>query len=266
MRFNVDFKRYAHLDNNDLTWLQYRLRLAELTSFYALQQQSFKNFKLVIMFNPAVPKMFLQDVANKLTDLDVILFSSYDNFTKDLHALLLQNCDPDCQAIQTTRIDSDDMIHPEFMAKIAAYCRDTDILGKLAFGPQYISFPTGQDFTTSSASYNGVDYPQNAFGTLIEPIGEIKNVFSYKHNEMSKRFQTSYLAPDQSMWCRILHGSNLLNKPRALLPVKGGFPVHPDLVEFAKSPPVHPPQLYEPIPVARSRFKKMIDRLRSFVR
>lgn len=254
MRFNVEFPGFEHLDNNDPDWLDYRLRLAELTSFHSLKQQSLSNFRLVVLINRATPPSFIDALTTATQGLNAILLHADSAFPKNLTSTLLDNVDSGCRAIQTSRIDSDDMYHPDYLRNIEAYCVRNDLFPELATSPRYFRYPNGQDYLTHSATYNRILYPENAFGTLIEPLDDgIQTVFCDKHKRMSKRFVSYALDDGQPMWCRILHGSNLLNKPRRPLPLNGHFPVHPDLAEFARQPAVHPPHKYEPAPLPPKR-------------
>ena len=249
MRFNVPFPGFEHLDNNDLEWLEYRLKLAELTSFYSLKLQSLSEFKLVMLINSATPESFIDALRSATQGLDIIVFQAESTAPQNLSSTLLENVDADCIAIQTSRIDSDDMFHPDYLRKIDEYCAENSLDSILAKSPRYFRYPHGQDYVTHSAKYTRILYPDNAFGTLIEPMTDsIRTVFCDNHKRMSKRFVSFALDDDKAMWCRVLHGSNLLNKPRKPLPLTGHFPVHPDLAEFAKLPTIHPPQKYDPAP------------------
>lgn len=268
MRFNVEFPGYEHIDTNDLNWLEYRLRLAELTSFYSLKLQSLNKFKLIIMINSATPENFIDALKTATQGLDVFLFKAESAFLKNISSTLLDNVEGECMAIQTSRIDSDDMFHPDYLRNINEYCDKNNLFPEIANSPRYFRYPHGQDYLTNSATYNRIFYPENAFGTLIEPLSDsILTVFCAEHTLISKRFVSFSLDNDRPMWCRILHGSNLLNKPRKPLPMTSYFPVHPDLAEFAKIPPVHPPHKYEPAPrpsrKKASRLRRIKNRLRS---
>jgi Putative rhamnosyl transferase len=249
MRFNVEFPGFEDLDNNDPDWLDYRLRLAELTSFHSLKQQSHFNFRLVVLINSATPASFIDALITATRGLNAILLKAESAFPDNLASTLLDHVDSDCIAIQTSRIDSDDMYHPDYLRNIDAYCIRNDLFPELTSSPRYFRYPHGQDYLTQSATYNRILYPENAFGTLIEPLSDsIQTVFCDKHKRISKRFVSYSLDDGKPMWCRILHGSNLLNKPRKPLPLNGHFPVHPDLAEFARQPTVHPPQKVRPAP------------------
>ncbi|HLQ17342.1 MAG TPA: glycosyltransferase [Tabrizicola sp.] len=242
MRFNVPFPGYEHLDNNNPEWLQYRLELAELTSFHSLKQQSLSSFKLVILIDPNTPESFIDALTRATRGLGTIFFKADSASPDTMTSTLLDHVDADCMAIQTSRIDSDDMFHPDYLLNISDYCTQNGLFAELEHSPRYFRYPHGQDYVTHSATCNRVLYPENAFGTLIEPVSNaLKTVFCDNHKRMSKRFVSFSLDDEKAMWCRILHGSNLLNKPRKPLPLKGHFPVHPGLSEFAKRTPVHAP-------------------------
>ena len=247
MRFNIEFPGYEHLDNNDSDWLEYRLRLAELTSFYSLKLQSLDRFKLVILISGATPESFIDALKAATQGLDVILIQAETAVPKTLSSTLLDHVDAECRAIQTSRIDSDDMFHPDYLLKMDEFCAGNNLFPELANNRRYFRYLHGQDYVTRNATYSRVAYPENAFGTLIEPVNDgILTVLCDNHKRMSKRFVSFSLDDDTPMWCRVLHGSNLLNRPRKPLPLTGHFPVHPDLAEFAKRPSVHPPQKHGP--------------------
>lgn len=249
MRFNVEFPGYEHLDTNSRDWLDYRLALAELTAFHSLKLQSLKNFKLVLLVNSATPESFLDALRGATQGLDVIFLQAESASPRNLSATLLENADAECMAIQTSRLDSDDMFHPDYLRTIDEYCASNNLYPELAGEARYFRFPQGQDYLTHRARYSRILYPENAFGTLIEPAnGKVMTVFCDNHKRMSKRFVSYSLDDGRPMWCRIIHGSNLSNKPRKPLPLAGYFPVHSDLAEFARHPAVHPPQKHEPAP------------------
>jgi hypothetical protein len=267
MRFNVEFPGYEHLDYNSREWLDYRLSLAELTSFHSLKLQSLKEFKLVMLISSATPESFMDALRRATQGLDVILFKAESASPGNLSSALLENVDAGCLAIQTSRIDSDDMFHPDYLRSIQDYCVKNNLFPDLANEARYFRYPSGQDYLTHRARYNRILYPENAFGTLIEPANDsVLTVFCDKHKRMSKRFVSHSLDDDRPMWCRIIHGSNLSNKPRKPLPLTGHFPVHPDLAEFARRPAVHPPQKHEPAPrpprMNEERLRRRQERLR----
>lgn len=250
MRFNVEFPGYEHLDTNSRDWLDYRLRLAELTAFHSLKLQSLKTFKLVLLVNSATPESFLEALRGATQGLDVIFLQAESTYPRNLPATLLENADAGCMALQTSRLDSDDMFHPDYLRRIDEYCVRNNLYPELAREARYFRFPHGQDYQTHRARYSRIFYPGNAFGTLIEPVnGKVMTVFCDNHRRMAKRFVSYSLDDDRPMWCRIIHGSNLSNKPRKPLPLSGHFPVHPDLVEFARHPAIHPPHKHEPAPL-----------------
>lgn len=221
MRFNVQFPGYEQLDNNDAEWLEYRLKLAELTSFYSLKLQSLRKFNLVMLISSATPGSFIEALRGATEGLDVILFQAEGPAPKNISATLLNKADPGCIAIQTSRIDSDDMIHPDYLRNIDDYCAKNDLLPEIAKGPRYFRYPRGQDYLMHNARYSQIHYPENAFGTLIEPTNDrILTVLCDHHKRMSKRFVSFSIDDDTPMWCRILHGSNLSNKPRKPLPCR----------------------------------------------
>jgi Putative rhamnosyl transferase len=247
MRFNIEFPGYEYLDNNDLVWLDYRLRLAKLTSFHSLKLQSLDKFKLVLMISGDTPTSFVDALKEATKDLDVVLLKTQTALPKSLSSTLRNCVDADCTAIQTSRLDSDDMFHPDYLLKIDEYCARNDLLPEVADSPTYFRYLYGQDYVVHSGAYSRISYPENAFGTLVEPLQDsILSVLCENHKRMSKRFVSFSLADDTPMWCRIHHGSNLVNKPRKPLPMTGHFSVHPGLAEFAKLPTVHPPRKYEP--------------------
>jgi hypothetical protein len=249
MRFNIEFPGYTHLDNNDPGWLEYRLKLAELTSFHSLKLQSLNDFKLVIMISGATSESFVDALKGATQGLDVILLRTDSADPKRMSSTLLTHADAECTAIQTSRLDSDDMFHPDYLSRINEYCAGNDLFPDAAESPLYFRYLHGQDYVTRKARYSRIAYPENAFGTLIEPAKDhLLTVLCDSHKRMSKRFTSFSLDDDMPMWCRIMHGSNLFNKPRKPLPLGGHFPVHPGLAEFAKRPTVHPPQKLEPAP------------------
>ena len=127
MRFNVEFPGFEHLDNNDPDWLDYRLRLAKLTSFHSLKQQSLSNFRLVVLINSATPASFIDALKAATRGLNAILMQADSAFPNNLASTLLDNVDSGCMAIQTSRIDSDDMYHPDYLRNIDAYCVQNDL-------------------------------------------------------------------------------------------------------------------------------------------
>lgn len=249
MRFNVEFPGFEHLDNTDPDWLDYRLKLAELTSFHSLRLQSRKDFKLVILVNSATPDAFIAALGQATQGLEVVVVKAESILPESLSATLLDRAKDDCMAIQTSRLDSDDMYHPDYLRNLDAYCASHDLFPALADSPRYFRYLHGQDYVTHGGTYSRIAYPENAFGTLIEPRGDgVLTVFCDHHKRMSKRFVSFSLTDETPMWCRVLHGSNLLNKPRKPLPLAGHLPVHPDLPAFARLPPVHPPHKHPPAP------------------
>lgn len=124
--------------------------------------------------------------------------------------------------VSTTRLDSDDAISDQHLALAnAAY------LAAGAPDDLYTYFPLGQQFIEDQSVYRLLRYPRNAFGTLYERWhGQpLQTVMHCQHTKILDAHSSVAVAGDQPHWCMVIHGGNVLNRPRGDAAQTGFFPV-----------------------------------------
>ncbi|WP_417778621.1 glycosyltransferase [Stutzerimonas xanthomarina] len=237
MRFNSNMGAYLHLDNNNLDWLRYRLKLASLTSFWSLRNQVKKDFTLIIVMNSKTPDKFLNELEGELAGIPYYIHLT-DTLALELSgemSSVIRKLGGCSGLIQTTRIDSDDMLAQDYLD---ALDKDTDLE---SLEPIYRYAPVGQQFSLPQ-EFREIEYAANAFGTLIEPSGDkVKTVYIYAHPKMIKSFTSKSFGDSRAMWCMAIHGANLLNQLRNGCKPREEFPIHPELAKFLSHPSVVAP-------------------------
>jgi hypothetical protein len=221
MRFNLRTPAYVHSSNED--WLERRIELFESRMLPSLQAQTNQNFLcLPLMDLKRTPDQLRYRIEDWYCDIikpswfgedwatDGLMYDSPPLWAICEEAVKKVTCDLITgDTLVTTRIDSDDALHEDFVDTIQQEVKSDTL--------EWLNIWYGW------AEKDGLVYPdehgKNMFISLVEPYFEDKPPLTV-HREWHKR--ASNLAPirqiakdpDKRLWLRGIHSENKSSKLR----------------------------------------------------
>jgi len=219
-RFNLKFPEKPGGKNNpsprgpDCEWLNKRTALFMKYCLPSVLNQTTKNFRWLIYFDLSTKKDSIQEF-NELEKqnqdiIKIILADGYPDFleryTKDVLAL----CNHNSKYIITTRLDNDDIIHKDFIAKIQENFHEQEFMA--------VNYVKILMLNPENNKKLHIDYSfSNHFISLIEKIekGNIKGCYSKGDREWNRTNEILQIA-DKPYCIEIISGTNLLNRFRGM--------------------------------------------------
>jgi hypothetical protein len=192
----------------DRQWLQHRFELFETYCLPSISAQTSKNFCWIVMSDRRTPDDFLdrlrKTLATHCRSYDILLTSSdhKTEFRSRIKTLLR----PDTTHLVTTRLDNDDAIHREFIARV-----------QLCFDRQdytFVEFLNGYTYDIHSSQLRSLNFPGNPFVSLIERVHAASTtVYCGMHRTLCKRGTMMSLS-SPAAWMQIIHDRNIGNRTR----------------------------------------------------
>ena len=233
-RFNIPFTGYAvstrrfsqSFDINillDPKYLDYRFDLFEKTAYSSLANQTIQDFEWIILFYDKTPSKYKQrigELVKKHSNMHPV-FLSYDEAI-DYQKILSKTID-DLVTDQTidyvlsTRIDNDDLFHPDFVKWIRqdiTSCVETDNIQLDENIEVVFSYPNGIHYSVQTKYLSRYQYPKNHFISLLSIYkkDETNQILSYNHTMIDKLgIRVIYFSKKEPVWCECVHNSNYAN-------------------------------------------------------
>jgi hypothetical protein len=209
-RFNVRMEERASEE-----WLRHRLRYFEALCRTSVVSQTEPNFTWLVYFDAERDPWFQ-------TEIDRLSEGAFEPIWVD--GPMTSDRAPadiasrsDSPWIITTRVDNDDALARDFIAKVQAEFAHQDC--------QFINFQSGLQMSDEGGIYH-LSIPSNPFMSLVEkrteklPLG----VFVDWHNRVSKLGPLKQVAT-HPMWIQMVHGRNITN-------TIGGIRANPKLMKL----------------------------------
>ncbi|WP_181183516.1 MULTISPECIES: glycosyltransferase [unclassified Mesorhizobium] len=228
--------------NLDPVWLVERLALFDNYCAPSLENQSMKDFTVLVAFDADTHENYMRMVCDCVAGIDVrpVLVRPGEIHNARFNALV--QADTDADFVCVVRLDSDDALAPGFMERVDHYARREIAKGAVDEQPLYIAFPQGQNFDVATGRYTQHDFVASAFGALVEKRSPVmKGVYSDHHQKMSARYNTVVATAHGALWCIVVHDNNAANSLR-------GKPI--DTPSFSVGRPGFSPKL-PAVPVAK---------------
>ena len=204
-RFNVPSPGRELYLRSQPGWLADRFRLFRDYCLPSVAQQTKTDFDWVIFFDRETPAEFKQVIG----DLQKV-FPFHAEFTdlfmmpEIIPAVLPRYAD--CDWLLTTRLDSDDILAVDHVARLREAAR--------AGAAQVFNFPNGAILSAAGATprlYRIVDR-KNPFASLLEPMAlDARTIWGQIHVNIAR------LAPVRQLegrpaWLQVVHGGNVSNR------------------------------------------------------
>lgn len=189
----------------DEAWLRYRLALFAAVTLPSMESQTAASRRWLLLIDHACRAGWLEDELALFGDGDVFETVWIDGlFWSTIGQVVTERAT--APHVITTRLDSDDAIARDYLARIQATFAGQDAL--------YVNFQRGLQFERSGALYTYL-HASNAFLSFIERRrdGEpVRTVFSSTAHADAAKYADVLQVSAPPVWLQVVHGSNIMNE------------------------------------------------------
>ena len=210
-RFNIRANYECTLknpDNNpmkrilDENYLKERFEIFEKYTLMSMKEQTNQNFLWLVLFHKDTPSYF----KNKIKELKKI-FNFIDLYFADEEKFnfskFCNNRKENAKYVITTRIDNDDILSQDYIAKIQEFANKN-------LHECIISFNKGRKYDLISKKLYEYERKDNHFLSMISKKEEC--ILQYNHSKIfSSGNEIVILNSNNPMWTEIIHKSNVIN-------------------------------------------------------
>lgn len=203
-RFNLqyDLQSDIHIESN---WLNERFRLFEQYCLPSILQQTNQNFVWIILACQQTPQEYqrrFDKLIGENTHIKIEYCAYYDDVNR-LYQTIGEKYIENYDFLLSTRIDNDDMLAKHFVETLQTYVNSHINTNSI------ITFPRGiQWFEKANIAFSA-SYIQNHFLNMFESRENIHTCLGFNHTSIKK--EEVVKLDNQSMWCEIVHESNMCN-------------------------------------------------------
>jgi Putative rhamnosyl transferase len=197
-RFNVRWIVGPH----DTGWLAHRFDLFERYCLPSMQGQTNQGFRWLVFFDEDTPEPFRSRI-DGYTDwpafTPVFIGPPSSQVYDDAIAAHLDGAD----RLVTTRLDNDDAIGRDFVARVQAAARPGT--------REFLNLPVG--YVWHRGRLYRHEHPSNAFISLSEPAAGFRSVWASQHDEAGRVAPVHQVAGGPA-WLQVIHDRNVSNRVR----------------------------------------------------
>ncbi len=201
-RFALRFEEDSSLRKyeQDPIWLDYRLQLFRNYCLPSVKAQTFQDFDWWILVDPSFPGLTVKMVAELERDAMVLFMDEpWNEKLSQVGELLGPQYNK--KWVCSTRLDSDDMIHNEFMSMVAKEAVERE---------EWISFPNGYFLKERLGKAVEREYLRNPFISYVEYADPFTSVLKINHIRIGKR-GPGIKTVTTPAWIQVDHGDNIKN-------------------------------------------------------
>ena len=202
----------------DPTWVEHRFKVFEAFTLESLKAQTCKGFTWLIFYDGNTSQDFkdrLSLLVRNFPSEKVELVASSDPYfmriDREMGGLVHENnvvaqavrplVSPGDERVITTRLDSDDAVHMEFIQRIQTVARQLDPSRFIVFKQGYIW-------------HEGIVYPRssyhNPFSSYLEPAERVRTVYCVNHGFVGQVAEV-HVVKRWRAWLQVVHGKNVCN-------------------------------------------------------
>ncbi len=211
-RVNLGYKDRIGKINKDLfnekSWLNYRFEIFFRTCLPSIINQKDQNFLWYIYLDSQTPIKYINELKDKISDKDNFIVelreggfgSLLDHSVNSIKEYGIQNF----EYLITTRIDSDDMIHQDYISDIQANFNYQKYVS--------INFNRGLVYDLRSKMLGTAINKSNPFITVIEKVeseNSFKTVFHQEHSKFIFEKERVEIKSRKRMWVMTIHDLNI---------------------------------------------------------
>lgn len=218
-RFNLRLwtkDKHNHTTQSE-EWLEHRFDLFEKYCFPSIEKQTNQVFIWFCLFDAETPKKYLKKIQNYTKKLDAfspVFFDEKDsaNVSGCISDLISKHKNDNHRLI-TIRLDNDDALNIQFIAKVNEYAvsaKGTTILS-FKYGVQYF---TTQNLAAHIPFYNNhfLVMVNNEYDVMNWKDRKVQHVLQFNHYE-TKNYPYPFVCNTtaKDMWAEVIHATNVSN-------------------------------------------------------
>jgi hypothetical protein len=204
-RFNTRHAWIGAAPGLDPGWLQRRLELFEAFCLPSLAAQR-APFTWLVFFDSETPEELRPRIAayRETVPSFVPVFVEGELTDERIAGFVAERLAPERarhEYLITTRLDTDDAIATDFLARVQRAFRPREL--------EFLNFPLGYQWADGRFYYH-LD-PSNPFLSLVERLGEEdgRTIYCAPHDRLGRRVRQLAAPP---VWLQVVHGENLRNR------------------------------------------------------
>ncbi|WP_442678710.1 glycosyltransferase [Sphingomonas sp. ASY06-1R] len=202
-RFNIASPGREAPIRNSPGWLDRRFELFERYCLPSVASQSIDNFAWIIYFDHNTPERFRKRITSAQSEFNFtaryVEYFDGNMAPADVNAL----DQPSNGLVVTTRLDNDDAIARNFLARVQE-------AATLATDGTVLNFTNGLALREGRL-YTAVDF-SNPFTSLVERgSGPARTIWAAKHHELHQRWNIQQVGGAPA-WLQVVHGENVTNR------------------------------------------------------
>ncbi len=188
-------------------WMDRRMELFQIYTLSSFNNQTDKDFHLIILLDPLTPKKYL-NVLKKFEDqypffnILYTLESKGEQYEKDLLKLYLRIRKNNSNTILASRCDNDDAVHTYYVETIKQNIKDFQVL----------SLAKGIYWDIKSDQFLDSTFPTGPFLTTQSTLNNFLNPRYDNHHDVIRKNHHTILTEGYPIWLQIIHGENLWNR------------------------------------------------------
>lgn len=188
-------------------WMDRRMNLFQNYTLPSFNNQTNKDFHLVILLDPSTPKKYLnilKKLENQYPFFNILytLESKGEQYEKDLLEFYLKIRKNDSNTILAGRCDNDDAVHTYYIETIKQNIKDFQVL----------SLAKGLYWDIKSNQFLDSIFPTGPFLTTQSTLDNFFNPRHENHHDIVRKNNHTILTEGYPMWVQIIHGENLWNR------------------------------------------------------
>jgi len=216
-RFNVDLynKNYIKwkkdkngIDIDPEIWLENRFKLFETYCLPSIINQTTKNFKWIVVYDPDTPKKWLSKIEQykNICSNYIPVFNSPQPWGFGINWINFIS-HKEYSHIVTTRLDNDDCLSNNAIEQIQDNIIDKDLL--------FINILNGYRYDVINKNFYELTVRSNAFITVVEKTEKFKMIFRWgNHDELQYTQEKNIKNIENGHWLQVIHDHNLKNEIR----------------------------------------------------
>lgn len=188
-------------------WMDKRMELFQTYTLPSFDNQTNKDFHLVILLDPSTPKKYLnvlERFENQYPFFNILytLESKGKQYEKNLIDLYLKIRQNNSDIILAGRCDNDDAVHTYYIETVKQNIKDFQVL----------SLAKGIYWDIKSNQFLDSIFPTGPFLTTQSSLDSFLNPRYENHHDVVRKNNSTILTKGYPMWVQVIHGENLWNR------------------------------------------------------
>lgn len=208
-QFNIPTKGREGIIRASADWLANRFDLFDAFCFPSMLGQTSAAFRWYIYFDRDTPPAFAERArayAARMPQL-ILRFGTLEDFSlESIQDDVWHATNNDKNWVITTRLDNDDALARDYIARIAMAARP---------GTREVLNVTEGYIWRAGRVYRHA-HPSNAFASLSEPLTNLKTIFSTPHMDLASVATIRQIGGGAG-WMQVVHDRNVSNRVRGQL-------------------------------------------------